>query len=332
MEFYHEPYSTFIAERRKTRHNAFLTGIARAYVLVDARAHQRRSWVELMWDDKAGYPVPTICQMRYAGAPKAAIDRLRQGKLGIDDKLGSWTGDFFLGLKLSESLAEKEAGKYRIDAKHHPELISDIQNWILAGRLGGPDRDGRRRLVGCLAATHLPAEDPQGAAVIAGLFAGARLSEIGGESWLELPEDERTRQLLAAWTILHSPSRRIQRRNFIKVSPFFGALFADLMPERSRERILNIRNPALCPTLAIIYWDVGFSLLKKGMRVLPFADALPFGFSRRTFFRHDWRRKGLHRKAVLEYGILTIDPRLKNRMHHWFERHQKQRDERLKVS
>lgn len=331
MEYY-QPHAAIIAERRQARRKAFLLAIARAYVLVDARAHQRRSWIELIWDEKAGYPVPTVCQMRHSGAPKAAIARLHQGKLGIDDKLGCWTGDFFLGLKLSGALAEKEVGRFRIDSKLHPELISDIQNWVLAGRLGAVDRDGRRRLIACPAATHLPAEDPQGAAAIAGLFAGARLSEIGGEHWFELPDEERTRHLLDSWTILHSPSRRIQRRNYIKVSPFYAPLFADLMPERCRERILSMRNPAMCPTLAILYWEAGFSMVMDSMTVLPFADALPFGFSRRSFFRHGWRRKGLHRKAVLEYGILSVDPRLRERMHRWFEQHQKQRAERLKVS
>jgi len=327
-----QPYAAIVAERRQVRREAFLLAIARAYVLVDARAHQRRGWIELIWDGKAGYPVPTICQMRYAGAPRAAIARLREGKLGIDDKLGCWTGDFFLGLKLSGALAEKEPGRYRIDSKLHPELVSDIQNWILAGRLGAADRDGRRRLIACPAARYLPAEDRQGAAVIAGLFAGARLSEIGGERWLEMPDDERTRQLLDSWTILHSPSRRIQRRSYLKVSSFYAPLFANLLPERSRERILGIRNPALCPLLPILYWELSFSMVMDGMTVLPFADALPFGISRRSFFRHGWRRKELHRKAVLDYGILSVDPRLKNRMHRWFEEHQRQRNEQFKIS
>ena len=101
MEFYRD-YKTFIAERRKTRHDAFLTAIARAYVLLDARAHLRRRSVELVWDENLGYPrPPTECQMRYAGAPKAAIARLRQGNLGINDRLGCWTGEFLLGLRLS---------------------------------------------------------------------------------------------------------------------------------------------------------------------------------------------------------------------------------------
>lgn len=322
-----------LAHRRKLRHAAFALGVARAYVLVDAKAHLRRGWVELIWDEDLGYPQPpTECQMRDAGAPKAAIERLCQGHLGIEGKLGRWTGEFFLGLKLSRAFSEKEAGHYRIDPRHHPELVADIQDWVLAGRLGRPDRDRRRRLVGCLAATHLPAEDPQGAGVIAGLFAGARLSLIDGEQWFELPDDDGIKQLLASWTILHYPSRRIQRRDFIRVSPFHAALFADLMPARSQERALNVKKSAMCPLLPLLYWEVGFSLLKKGMCLLPFADALPYGCSRRTFFRRAWRRKGLHRKAVLELGILSIDPRLKNRMHHWFEKHQIQRVERLKVS
>ena len=160
------------------------------------------------------------------------------------------------------------------------------------------------------------------------MFAGARLSEINGEFWLELPDDAHTRQILTAWTILHYPSRLINRRNYIKVSPFYAPLFADLMPEHSRVRILRIQNPAMCPLLPILYWDWLFSMLKERMPVLPFADALPYGISRRSFFRHGWRRKGLHRQAVLEVGILTVDPRLRNRLENWFEEHQKLRKER----
>ena len=332
MEFYRD-YQAFITEQRQIRHTAFLTAIARAYVLVDAHAHRSRDLVKLVWDQNMGYPrSPTECQMRYAGAPKAAIVRLRQGKLGIEDKLGYWTGGFLHGLKLSGAIAQKEPGRYRVDSKLYPEVVGDISNWSLAGRLGSPDRNGRRRLVACPAVTHLPAEDPEGAAVIAGMFAGARLSEINGEFWLELPDDAHTRQILTAWTILHYPSRLINRRNYIKVSPFYAPLFADLMPEHSRVRILRIQNPAMCPLLPILYWDWLFSMLKEQMPVLPFADALPYGISRRSFFRHGWRRKGLHRQAVLEVGILTVDPRLRNRLANWFEEHQKLRKDRPNLS
>lgn len=318
-----ESYSAVLAQRRKVRHEAIQMAVAKAYVLGDARAHRLTDWVEFFWDMKAGWP-PTRCQILAAGVPKTAIARLRQGKLGIEDKLGCWTGEFLWGLKLSGALAEKEAGLYRIDSKHHPELVKDIHDWILAGRLGRPDRDGRRRLIECPAATHLPVEDAQGAGVIAGLFAGARLSEIGGDHWIELPDREQVKQLLDGWTILHYPSRRKQRRSYLKVSPFYAPLFAGLSPEHSRERILNIRKPAMCPLLPVLYWEWAFSLVKKGMRTLPFGDALPFGCSRRTFYRRGWRRKGLHRKAVLEYGILSVDPRLRDLMERWFVEHEVQ--------
>ena len=158
-----------------------------------------------------------------------------------------------------------------------------------------------------------------------GAFVGFGLEGLGTfdvHGLIDEQADDHIHQLLDSWTILHSPSRQLQHRNTIKVSPFYAPLFADLMPECSRERILSIRNPAMCPLLPILYWELGFSPLKNGMRVLPFADALPFGISRRTFFRHGWRRKGLHKKAVLEVGILSVDARLKSRMHRWFEEHQ----------
>lgn len=321
------PYNHLeIARQRTIRHGAFLTAIARAYVLVDAKAHLHDSFVEMVWNPGLGYPYhPTECQMRYAGAPKAAIARLRQGRLGIEDKLGCWTGEFFHGLKLANALAEKEPGHYRIDTRIHSELVADIKDWILAGRLGRPDRDGRRRLIACPAATHLPAEDPEGAGVIAGLFAGARISKIDGEQWCELPATEATRRLLEEWSVLHSPSRRICRREYLKVSPFYAQLVAELMPEHSRMRIRSIRNPAMCPLLPILYWEWLYAPISKGMRILPFPDALPFGISRRTFYRHGWRRSELHRRAVLEVGILRVDPRLRKQMHGWFEQHHRQR-------
>ncbi len=319
-------YKTFILESRKARHARYLTTIARAYVLVDAHAHRKQDLVRRVWNDMAGqdYP-PTKCQMLSAGAPKAAIARLRQGNLNIDDRLGCWTGGFLHGLKLSGAIAQKEPGRYRIDSKLHPEVVGDIQNWSLAGRLGSADRSGRHRLIACPAVTHLPPEDPVGADVVAGLFAGARLSLIHGEHWLELPDNERTRQLLTDWTILHYPSRQIHHRTFIKVSPFYAPLFANLLPEHSRERILGIKKAAMCPLLPILYWEMRFSLLEKGMPVLPFTNALPFGISRRSFYRHGWRRKDLHRRSVLEVGILSVDSRLRKLMAQWFDEHQQRR-------
>ena len=309
----------------KLRRERLRLAIAQAYVLKDAKAHLHRESVWPFVPEGSGIWA-TPCEMLYVGAPKTALARLRQGNLGIEDQLRPWTAEFFLGLKLAGALTEKEPYKFRINAKIYPELVADISAWHIAGRLGGDDGFGRRRLVGCLAASHLPVKDLQSDAVIAGLFAGARVSTSDGMQWLELPDDDAVKKLLENWTVLNYPSRQVRKRTYIKVSPFYAAFFAELMPAHSRQRMLSIRNPAMCPILPVMYWEWLFGPGMKGMRILPFADALPFGCSVRSFYRRGWQRKNLHRKAVLEYKILAVDFRLRVLMRKWFESHNAKRN------
>jgi hypothetical protein len=311
--------SDFI-DRWLWRREQIILAIAKGYCLLDSKAHLHPETVYPFIPEELHQEVgPTPCQMLYVGAPRTAKARLRQGNLGIEDKLRPWMPEFFRGLRLAGALSEKERGRYRVDVKCHPELVADISEWKIAGRLGNNDGFGRRRLTGCLA-TLLPVKDQTGEYAIAGLFAGARLRTIVDEQWLELPDSEAVRELLESWSILFWPGGRSHRRDYLRVSPFFGALFADLMPTHSQERILSVRHPAMCPLLPVLYWDWLYSPITKGMRILPFANALPFGCSRRTFYRKGWKRKELHRTAV-GVGILSVDPRLRKLIAEWFERH-----------
>jgi hypothetical protein len=310
-----------LVRRREVLRKQISLAIARAYVLADPKAHLKPlvAWPYI----KAavpGYLWPTVCSLHYAGAPRSAIDRLRMGDLGIENEMRPWTPEFFLGLRLSGALQEKEAGRFRIDATAPPELVEDISKWHIAGKLGTDDGFGRRRLVGCLA-TLLPPADPEGESVLAGLFAGARLIEIDREQWLEFAASDQVKSLLDSWTILYEPSIGTKtKKNMLRASPFFAALFADLMPNCFRERILILRRPAMCPLLALLHWDWLYSPLKTHTRILPFADALPYGCSRRTFYRRGWKRKELHWQAV-HMGILSVDQRLWVRINHWYESH-----------
>jgi hypothetical protein len=310
-----------LVRRREVLRKQVNLAIARAYVLADPKAHLKP---QVAWPYiKAavpGYLWPTICSLHYAGAPQAALARLRKGELGIENEMRPWTPEFFLGLRLSGALQEKEAGRFRIDATVHQELVEDISKWPIAGRLGTDDGFGRRRLVGCLV-TLLPAVDPQGESVLAGLFTGAPLIKIDGEQWLEFPASDQVKSLLDTWTILHESSKAMKKgKEMLRVSPFYAALFMDLMPNCSKERVLKLRRPAMCPLLALLHWEWLFAPLKTHMRILPYADALPFGCSRRTFYRRGWKRKELHQKAV-HMGLLSVDQRLRVRINHWFESH-----------
>jgi hypothetical protein len=297
--------------------------IARAYVLADPKAHLKPlvAWPYIK-AAAPGYLWPTICSLHYAGAPKSAIHRLRMGDLGIEAEMRPWTPEFFLGLRLSGALQEKEAERFRIDATAHSELGEDIGQWHIAGKLGADDGFGRRRLVGC-PATLLPPVDPQGESVLAGLFAGANVIEIDGEQWLEFAASDQAKALLDSWTILYSPSKATRtKRNMLRVSPFYAALFANLMPMHSQRRALGIRKPAMCPLLPQLYWNWLYAPIKPNKRILPFADALPFGCSRRTFYRKGWKREKLHWQAV-HIGILSVDQRLWVRINHWYESHRR---------
>ena len=309
------------ARQREVLHKQINLAVARAYVLADAKAHLKPDvlWPYMQAAVPGGY-CPTVCCMRYAGAPKAALARLQQGDLGIEESLRPWTAEFFLGLRLSGGLQEKEMGRFRIDATTLPELVEDIATWHIAGKLGADDGFGRRRLIGCLA-TQLPAVDPLGESVVAGLFAGAKLIEIDGEQWFEFPASAQVKSLLETWTILYEPSIGTKtKKDMLRASPFFAALFGDLMPNCSKERILSLRRPAMCPLLALLHWDWLYAPIKKGMRILPFPDALPFGCSRRTFYRRGFKRDELHWKAV-HMGLLSVDQRLRVRIKDWFEQH-----------
>ncbi len=166
----------------------------------------------------------------------------------------------------------------------------------------------------------LPPADPQGPDVLAGMFAGSVVREDEDGQWLELPGTEEVMNLLTEWTILFSARRSFRGRPRIGVSPFFGALFARMMPINSRQRVLRVARPAMCPLLPVLYWEWVFC--RRGQRMLPSPRALPFGCSRRTLFRHGWGRRqtNLHRVAI-ETGICHITQGLRALMMRWFAEH-----------
>ena len=62
--------------------------VARAYVLSDPKAHLKPEvlWPYLQAAVPGGY-CPTVCRLRYAGAPKAGMARLQKGDLGIEREM-----------------------------------------------------------------------------------------------------------------------------------------------------------------------------------------------------------------------------------------------------
>jgi hypothetical protein len=149
-------------------------------------------------------------------------------------------------------------------------------------------------------------------------MAGAELRTLDdGEQWMLVPDEPAIRELLDAWTILHRPVCLAKRKPFVGVSPSFASLYCRVMPRRSAERITGCRNPAMGDILPLLYWDLLFA--DAGRRLPPFAGALPFCMSTRTFRRRDIVRTTLHRQAVCEHGITGVAFGLRDLMRRWYE-------------
>ncbi len=261
---------------------------------------------------------PTYGEVRWRGGVRAVRERVKRGGLGIEDRIRPWTGSFWRGLVISGALrvqATASWGRYQIWEATHSALVRDIEGakmGICFEQTTGAS--GCRRLSRCPSML-LPAQDDL--EVTAGLFAGSLLErDAKGDAWLVLPSTEAVISLLKRMTILFNPWRPFREKGRIVVSPFFGVLFASRMPQESAERIRAIRRPALGELLPLMYWTAYFG--REGQWIPPFADALPFCISPRTYRRRRYGRSDLHKMAVLKYGILALAPPLRQAMMLWF--------------
>ena len=295
---------------------------ARCFVLASDRPLQGRPIALEPHIDWSQGDVSTSQGRLYEIGRKRIVDRIKQGNLGIEDQLGVWNGSFWHGLRLSGALKKGRWSEWDIWEKAHQELIADLAEMPVFGRLEPKvNKSGLRRLRRCHA-IYLPPEKETERSVVAGLFSGAAL-RTGCEAWMELPDEEAVKQVLDEWGILHQPIKTPQGRQRVRISPFFAALFCGLMPRHSAQRILSIKKAGGCPLLSVIYWQMVMS--GKGRRYMPFWDALPFGCSKATFFRRGWRRKELHRIGWVDLDI-NIVPKLRKLMVEWFQRKKAERE------
>lgn len=303
------------AKRKARRRDAILEAYAKSFVLVGDRVGAaERVIAEFL---PPGVHPPTPSQFRRIGGVAAVHKRIAKGGLGIDDRLGVWTGGYFHGLRISGALRPDAGRGWAVWRATHYRLVADLESMPLPHSLDPPGKNAIRRFRRCPAAS-LPPGDPHGVDVVAGLFSGAVHVRVDGEDWLELPADPEVVELLDTWAIAHKPGRVYRGKNRILVSPFFGALVSRHMPPRSAERALGMRRPGDCPWLAVAYWD--WAMTRKGLRRIPFPDALPYGCSWRTAVRRGWRRAEVHRRAVFELGVTHLDRRLVALCRDWYTR------------
>ena len=313
------------------RRQRTIDGCARCYVLVTDRPLSNRRALWNLTDpptNRYGWRWPynqRVSENRYirdTAGRKVVIDRISQGGLGIEDRLGVWNGSFWAGLRASGAIRRGPGTEWRIWERQHRELVADLSEMTLMHRLEPrPAKHGQRRLRRCYASL-LPSGEATERSLLAGLFAGAAMAEIQGEQWLELPDSADVRSTLGDWGIPFRPHERPRNRMILWVSPLYGALVAHLMPPHSAARMLAVRKAGGCPFLPAVLWQM--AMTAKGRRYMPFPDALPFGVSRATFFRRRWRRKELNRIGWLDLGI-RIAPKLRELMVEWHDRRAQER-------
>ncbi len=299
-----------------------ITACAMAFVLKTDKAHLFQGVLrEFLPADRILLPSHRQIQLR--GGVSGIYQRIREGGLGMRDRLGVWNPDFWHGLRLSGALRRGAGRSWDIWARTHQELIRDLEELPHPNRMERKTgRNGVRRLRRC-PLSHLPSDDPSSDSVLAGLFAGGVLKRVAGEDWLWLPDLPEIRGLLDDRTIAFEARGAFGGRSWLAVSPFFAALYAHLMPEHSAQRILNLKSPARCPFLPTALWD--WAMSSPMLRWMPFPGALPFGCTRWTAHRRGWKRRDLHRRCISEVGITHVDRQLRNLMVRWFEEERQKR-------
>lgn len=327
-----ELYGTFLLDHARRKqlwrqmHEERIDACAQAWCLVGSDAHRNTDKLR-PWFPNRHWP-PSIYEVQNSGGVRAIKERIRQGGLCITDELRPWTGSFMRGLKLSGAIkpeSQDNDRRWQIWAPAHEELVNDIKSATqfskrLESYSGTP---GVYRLSRCPILL-LPPEDPLDECVIAGLFAGAMIEVKEDKTWFAVPDSKEVRNLLEHWSIVWHRTGTFMARPNLWISPFYPALFAHLMPECSATRVLWAKRPAMCPQLAQIYWDILFS--QEGERILPFADALPFGCSVRTYRRRGWRRNEMHKEAVTTLGITHVTESLRTVLRRWNQEAHMKRD------
>jgi len=296
-------------KKRDPEAERLIMATAKALVLVDDRAHINQVSVLPFWGEKDRWQIAESL-LRRGGGKRAAVDSIRRGKIDIADELGDFTGDLLHGLKLSDLIRQRSdpnSSYHRI--KEHRAFRNDLDATLFPHRF-------IRYLSGSLYLCRcplllLPPETGKGVHVMSGLFAGARITEVEGEEWLELPDTAEIRSLLDEWIIPFESDH-----GKLRVSPFFGALSSVHMPDTLAAEILRLKRPAQCPFLPVLYYHLLLSAPYR--QFITHSNALPFGCGRATFFRRGWKRRDLHMTGV-RMGTVGVRDEVRELVRKWYQ-------------
>lgn len=251
------------------------------------------------------------------GGEKVLAERLAKGGVIPKGSFGRWSPDFWTGLVSSGAIREVE-GKYMwmtSTLSNRPALREAFMSHLpFHCRIGKSYKGIDRLTIYGLWAAKMWADDPSGTEVLAGLLAGGRLAEHDGRLWIGVACRPGNATLFQSYGIpFFKPKGKSTGRGSYFVSPFWGALLSEEMPEVFGRWFWGLGGPrvkkGMCPLLP---W--AFLRMASGVK---FTDYYPQGvvpyLAQRVGLRvnHGIGMGAIREEALRQFGYVSVDPRLR---------------------
>lgn len=268
---------------------------------------------------------------RHVGGLKGCIATVREG--GWEPADETWTRDFVHGLKLAGALRRLDSpGSFYVPFPSRRRwLVESIEAGLPVSCRGKGEFS-----IGGLSAYavrsfylgEMPASDPSGVGVLAGVLAGSMKVRKEDGLWLAMKRSDELEWLLGRWTVAHVEGKGLTKWNRQALtSPFYAAVFRWRMPDKARLWMEGTVKPAWCPLLPMAMWQMAFD--EKGVWGMPFPGALPWGRGRREASRMGVGLKGLKLAVMNTCGVTGVGSGLREEMVACYERAKRDEGSRL---
>ena len=265
-----------------------------------------------------GYHTDQDVYKATGGLPEVA-KRLAKGGAIPKGAFGRWTPNFWLGLMHSGALIETKGKSQWATSPlfNRPALKEAFLGHLPFHCRVDKSKGGDTLTIYGLWASRMGADDPSGTEVLAGLLAGGRLGKYEGRTWLGVSAREWNAEFLKSYGIpFVKPKGKWVGRGSYLVSPFWGALLSEEMPEAFGRWFLAWRGrKGMCPLLP---W--AFLKMASGKK---FVDDCPKGavpyLALRVGLRvnHGIGLGAIREEALREFGFVSVDQRLRKAWLRW---------------
>jgi len=247
-------------------------------------------------------------------------NRIKQGNLNIEDKLGIWTHSFIQGIRDS-GMFMISSNYMRLSLNSYPEFLMDLKEVNMPFQLSKICRD---ELIGISKCNFLyygiENKNINYTEYLAGIFTACNIINLYNCNWLviNLYKSPNPNKIIGILNNYKISFKIINNKIFI--SPFYGALFFKKMPQHSANKIINIKKPGIAIALGLIYWN---KARNKGQPVAPVKKGiLPFSLSYATYFNRKILNKNMDINQLKStIGIIEISNELKNLLQEWIASH-----------